>query len=124
MKEKRNYERLPMDGSVGYSLEDKPYASFEAYLENIGFGGFAMYSKAGTEPGAVINFSLHTPLLGQPLTGRGKIRHMHAPWRSGSAVFMMGVEFLEINKDQVIFIINRWQLKQQKQAYSLDFMPF
>lgn len=131
MSEKRAYERLTLDGDVYIKTKGRNAHAFRAFLHDVSFGGFAMYSQEKLKPGNSIEFNLVTQPVGQGLAGKGKIRHSTCPPQYNTPLNIVGVEFVEVNKDLVTYIINRLQAKsalaaQAKKvtAGSLDFIPF
>lgn len=130
MQERRDYERLTLDGNVSLKTENGNPRTFIAYLDNISFGGFAMHAQERIEVDRIVEFELMTQLLEQPLSGKGKIRHITTPEKYRTVIFTIGVEFIDINKDIVIYLMKRLQLKivneirSKKQTKPLDFLPY
>ncbi len=133
MPERRSYERINSDGSVSFrraGSSSPACRACEAHLENISFGGFAMYSAQAQDAEAVIDFELTAPSLDQPLVGKGKIRHVTLPQRCATPIFTMGVEFIEADKDLVTYLIKRLQLKishaasVKQKSNPVDFIPY
>jgi hypothetical protein len=129
MPERRNYERIDLEGNISFKVIDTPLAIFEAYLDNISFGGFAMYSAQKQAADSLIEFKLTTQALDQPLLGKGKIMYVALP-AYRTQIFTMGVEFVEANKDLVTYLIKRLQLKianaakAKQKSNPVDFMPY
>jgi c-di-GMP-binding flagellar brake protein YcgR len=130
MPERRDYERIDLEGNVSFKVIDTPLDIFEAYLDNISFGGFAMYSAQKQKADSLIEFKLTTQALDQPLLGKGKIRYVALPPAYRTQIFTMGVEFVEANKDLVTYLIKRLQLKianaakAKQKSNPVDFMPY
>jgi len=100
-----------------------------AFLDNLSFGGFGMYSQDKVDLKKEIEFDLTVPLLGQPLSGSGSIRYMNPVEKYNKEIYFMGVEFGEVNKDAIVFIIKRLHLQKSKQTAAkihnyLDFIPY
>jgi len=135
--EKRDYERLKLDGNVSIKSADGRRRRFKAYLENISFGGFAMFAKSRRKmsPETMVEFELVTPCLDEYLPGKGKIRHITRPERYTYPFYIIGVQFTEVNKDMVTHLIKRLQarlvsakiaaeLRSKKIAKAIDYIPF
>jgi len=103
----------------------------KVFLDNFSFGGFAVYSSEKLRPGRIVEFNLMTQALDQGLVGKGKIRHMTQPPQYTTPLYSVGVEFVEVNKDLVTYIIGRLQAKaamemraKKEKAPSLDYIAF
>jgi hypothetical protein len=130
MPERRSYERLSLDGNIEIKSENGTPRIFGANLDNLGFGGFAMYTPEKIAAAAVVEFEMITQLSRQPLIGKGKIRHISAPEKYTTPIFTVGIEFTDVNQDLVLYLIKRAQLKianetrVKKQVKPLDFIPY
>jgi len=131
MSEKRNHERLILDGDVHIKTRGKNPLEFRVFLDNFSFGGFAVYSQQKLRPGRIVEFNLITQALDQGLVGRGRIRHVTQPPQYSTPLYTVGVEFTEVNKDLVIHIIHRVQAKialemqaKRQKVYAADFIAF
>jgi len=130
MQNRRSYDRLPLSGQINIRSKDAGIGPFEAFLENISFGGFGMYGAGRVELGSEVEFELSSPLFGQPLSGRGVARHIDQKKNYETKIHSMGVEFTEVNKDAIIFILKRLHLNSctgshlDQKSSSLDFIPY
>ncbi len=130
MQERRGYQRLILDGKIILKTESGNQRIAGAYLENISFGGFAIYAQEKIETDKIVVFELMTPSLEQPLVGKGRIKYVNPLKKHKTDFFTMGIEFTDINKDMVVHLIKRIQLKtanemkDKKRADPLDFMPY
>ncbi len=130
MQNRRSYDRLPLSGQIKISSKDTGTGPFEAFLENISFGGFGMYAAGRVEPGSEVEFELVSPLFGQPLSGRGVARHIDQKNSYETNIHSMGVEFTEVNKDAILFILKRLHLNSRAENRldqshsSVDFIPY
>jgi c-di-GMP-binding flagellar brake protein YcgR len=130
--EQRGFERLILDGDAHVKTRGKTPIEYRAFLDNFSFGGFAMYSQEKLRPGRIVEFRIMTRMLDEALVGKAKVRHVTLPRKYNSALFTVGVEFKEVNKDLVTHILRRIQAKiaedeiarKERKAYSLDFMAF
>ena len=130
MEERRHFDRLKIDGNVIIKSESGTPLDFKAFLDNISFLGFAMYSTQKIDPNSLVNFELTTPSLDHPLTGKGKVRYATNPAPNHSPFYTMGVEFVETDKDLVTYLIKKLQARQAEGARNktkvapLDFIPY
>lgn len=127
--EKRGYERFKLTGNVNVKNQQEGESRLTAYLDNISFGGFAMYAPEKIPVDTAVDFDLMTEALGQPLAGRGRVRYAAASGY-GNTVFNMGVEFVDIDRDAITYLLKRIQARIAEQARNkagarpLDFMPY
>lgn len=130
MKERRGYERLSLDGYINLKGEKIKPGPLQVGLQDISFGGFASYGPQELEVDNVVEFELTTQLIDRPILGKGRIRHINKPQRYIVPIFVMGVEFIEVDKDMLLHLIKRQQLKKSQEANAgrrkgiLDFMPY
>ncbi|MBM3249993.1 MAG: hypothetical protein FJZ09_04010 [Candidatus Omnitrophica bacterium] len=131
MQENRGYQRFTLEGEVRLKQVDGATSSFKAFLDNMSFSGFAMYSTEELKVGSLVEFELVTPLLDEYLPGRGKVRHMTLPNKYTAKIFTFGVEFTEVNQDKVTYILKRQEqrlakdkIKNKPQSNPLDFIPY
>jgi len=130
MQNRRSYDRLPLSGQIKIQPKDSGFSPFEAFLENISFGGFGMYGAGRIEPGSEVEFESVSPLFGQPLSGRGVVRHIGQKNSYETKIHSMGAEFTEVNKDAVIFILKRLHLnagaenRSDQKSSPLNFIPY
>lgn len=120
-----------MDGEVRLTRVDGEPSSFKAYLDNLSFSGFAMYSTEELKVDSAIEFELVTPLLDQYLAGKGKVRHVTLPNKYTARMFTFGIEFTEVDEDLVTYVLKRRQQrlaeaakKKKPQGNPLDFIPY
>jgi len=126
--EKRAFERFNCDGRIAVKTENGSARSFEALLENISFGGLRMFANEKCAMDSVIELELSAPALAGPLWAKAKIRYV-LDLSQQRSFFTMGMEFLETNKDLVLYLIKRQQLKNKhletrKKTRHLDFIPY
>jgi len=130
MQNRRSYDRLPLSGQIKIRSKDPGTGIFEAFLENISFGGFGMYGAGRVELGSEVEFESVSPLFGQPLSGRGVVRHIDQKNSYETKIHSMGAEFTEVNKDAIIFILKRLHLntcaenRLDQKPSSIDFIPY
>jgi len=120
-----------LDGEVRLTRVDGESSSFKAFLDNLSFSGFAMYSTEELKADSAIEFELVTPLLDEYLPGKGRVRHVTLPNKYTAKMFTFGVEFTEVNQDMVTHILKRQEQKlaaaekkKKPQTNPLDFIPY
>lgn len=130
MSERRAYERLGAEGGVSIRAEGPCAEAINGCLENISFGGFQMSAREGIEPPAGIDFEMGISTAGESLRGKGVLRHCNEKLEYKNKIFLVGVEFSEVNKDEVIYLVKRIQTKISRQqgvktqSAAASFMPF
>jgi len=131
MSNKRGYDRLDVIGTVDLKSRDHAY---RGYLQNIsftGFGGFSVVMLEKITPGAAVEFDINIPALGETLGGLGVVRYLsQVDKHNKGKIFILGVEFTDVNKDIVTHIIRKLQLAKssgpgrEKPHGPIDFIPF
>lgn len=132
MKEKRIHGRVDFDGRVNFKIRDGDSPVFKADLINISHNGFAIFltQDIHIEVENIIDFEIITPRFAQPLIGSAKIRHVFKSERYKAHLFRVGLEFIDVNKDIVLLMLKRHQVKvaeeirRKKKVKPLDFMPY
>ncbi|MFH0762330.1 MAG: PilZ domain-containing protein [Candidatus Omnitrophota bacterium] len=118
MSEKRAYDRLAACGEATLKTVDETAPLQKGGLEDISFGGFAISLQEKMEPSAAVNFNLTISTAGELFCGKGIVRHATENSRYNRKTFIVGVEFTEVNKDIVTYVIKKVQAKltQQKKC--------
>jgi len=115
----RAHERFNLEGRISLKVPDSAFLNmFDAALENISFGGFRMSvaSKIGID--TVVDFKLFSLLVDEPLTGKGRVKYVkEEPYRQ-SADYKMGVEFTDVNKDLLQFLMTRIHSLDNREKFS------
>jgi hypothetical protein len=130
MQDRRGFDRLKLDGNVSIKSENGRPMDFKAFLENISFVGFGMYSAHKVDRDSIVEFELSSQPLDQPLTGTGRVKYVVEPAASRSAFYNMGIEFIDTNKDLVTYLIKKVQAKMAEDARGrshtahIDFIPY
>ncbi|RKY31323.1 MAG: hypothetical protein DRP74_05130 [Candidatus Omnitrophota bacterium] len=110
MKERRDFLRLDLREMLNLSPKDSPSLRLKCKTIDISYRGIGLYSDKRLEPKNKVDFELKTKLWDKPVTGSAKIAHVNLEKRPNcSNLFRMGIEFTQINKSTVIFILNRIQ---------------
>lgn len=121
MIEKRNYIRFFIEGSVKFKTDDASNVVM-VDLADVSFVGCALYLKEKKEIGTVIRFELNTELMDYPLIGKGKINHVKEIKKAGETAFKTGVEFVDVDKDLLLVLLNKIQKKiclESKKSWQL-----
>ncbi|MCM8763190.1 MAG: PilZ domain-containing protein [Candidatus Omnitrophica bacterium] len=106
----RAYERFELEGRISLQIPDSVIPNiFDANVENISFGGLRMNSLQKIEVDHIINFKLKPALFDELLSGKGKIRYVKEEAYYKTPCYKMGVEFIEVNKDILRYIITQVQ---------------
>ncbi|MDP2905156.1 MAG: PilZ domain-containing protein [Candidatus Omnitrophota bacterium] len=131
MSNKRSYDRLDVMGTVDLKSQGHTY---RGYLQNIsftGFGGFSVVTLEKIAPGAAVEFDINIPALGETLGGLGVVRYLsQVDKHNKGKIFILGVEFTDVNKDIVAHILRKLQIAlssgpgKGKPHGPVDFIPF
>ncbi len=109
--EKRDYIRYSVNGTVNIKIEGDMPNIFKADLLDVSFLGLSVYLKERIEIGAIVQFELTTELMGRPLIGKGKIKHIKEVKRYDSSGFRTSIEFIDIDKGSIVDFLNKIQGK-------------
>lgn len=130
MKDKRNFTRFVIAGVVVIKTEEGVLETFRAYLDNVSFGGFLLYSQKNLAVDKIVKFELVIKPLAYSLAGKGKVKYAIKTTKYKSPFFRIGIEFVDINRDIVAYEIKRIQREIFKEKRKLekvdlpDFMPY
>lgn len=130
MKDKRNFTRFIISGVAVIKTEEGVLETFRAYLDNVSFGGFLLYSQKSIEVGKIVQFELLIKPVAYSLSGKGKVKYATITTRFKSPLFKIGIEFVDISRDIVAYEIKRIQREIFKAKRKLekveppDFMPY
>ncbi|MFA5356879.1 MAG: PilZ domain-containing protein [Candidatus Omnitrophota bacterium] len=113
MPDKRSHVRLTLRGRVKMKSEGEPPYIFSGELGNISFRGFSVLvrEKEGMviEAGMVVQFELAADLWRKPLIGKGIIRGVTKGARYGLHGMYLGVEFLDMDRNEIMLFLGRLQ---------------
>lgn len=125
MGRQREYTRFSTEATVVLKLEGEPSRSIKADLFDISFSGIGVYSPEKIEIDSEVKFELITKLLDRPILGKGKIRYIKETYINSTKVFKMGIEFVSVEKEAILGIINHLQRKISRSIKkSSDEEPF
>ncbi len=111
MAGRRSYVRYDQGGSVNIETERDTPNIFKGDLVDIGFLGFCAYLKEKIDIDTPIKFELMAELSHRPLIGRGKIKSIKEASRYAVQGFSVGVEFTDVNKDEIEMLLIQIQNK-------------
>ncbi len=120
MREQRKYIRYESEGSISLKIGDDNSPVIKTELFDISFMGIGLYSPVKIEVNTLVQFELMTKLSDEPLTGKGIIRHVTELKKDNDAVFRMGIEFTEVDKENMVCLINKIQEKICAEARSTE----
>lgn len=105
----RAYERFPVEGPVSLRIPDCLLnICNDSNLDNVSFGGFAMNSRQKIDVDVIIDFKLKSPLIDEPLAGKGKVRYTREDIVFENS-YKIGVEFIAVNKELLQHLITKLQ---------------
>ena len=97
MQERRGYVRFDVQGQAVIKCAEEPGGA-QGEWTDISYGGFAMTTQDAFSSEEAVSFELTTDLLDEPLAGKGKIKNVNKVNRPGSAIFRVGIEFVDIDR--------------------------
>lgn len=111
MAEKRSHVRYAVNGSIDLKTEEGVSYSFKTGVSNISFRGATILSREKIEiENKIVHFELMIELTKEPLIGKGKIKYiLKEEDKGGQPIYKMGLEFIDINKNTILFFVNRLQ---------------
>ncbi len=111
MAKGRSYIRYFVNGSVNLKSESGAVIVSDAILVNISFMGLCLEAKERIKIGTIVQFEVLTDLLGKILVGKAVVRNIEEVKTRGSQMFRVGIEFVDINKDDILCLLNKIQHK-------------
>lgn len=130
MEEKRGYERYLINGSVNLKFENSELSILKAELVDIGFIGFSIYARDKVEAGQIVQFEIIPELMENSLIGKGEIKDILQVNENEILVYRVGVEFIDVEKNSILKLINMNQAKIVSEADKMnrqkppDFGPY
>lgn len=102
----------------------------EFNLCDLSFKGFSFYANEALEVGMEVAFELRLIILNDVLSGKGRVRHAALVQNSSAPKFKTGIEFVDVDKDELCFFIMRVQsyvineIRREKKIKPIDFLPY
>jgi c-di-GMP-binding flagellar brake protein YcgR len=109
MQEKRQYLRFNTKGSVLFKTKEAQPRYIRGELVDISALGMAVYSQDKIEVGINAQFELKLEIIDSLLIGECKIKYLLEIRKETLQAFRIGVEFIEIEKKNILYIISRLQ---------------
>jgi len=107
----RSYIRYSVKGSVNFKSESGTVIVSDGILVNISFMGLCLETKERIEIGTIVQFEVSTDLLDKILVGKAVVRNVEEVKTGGNRMFRVGVEFLSINEDDILYLLSNIQHK-------------
>ncbi len=114
MQDRRKYQRFNLEDAVFLKFESDLAKIIEGKLLDISFGGLSIFLKESIELGAIVQaiVQFNSPnVLEKQLVGRGTVVHASQYSLNGQDGFRIGLEFIEVDKEIVINIIDKLRSK-------------
>jgi hypothetical protein len=111
MLERRFYTRYDVSGSVNIRSVNNSPKNLTVELINIGFKGMGIFLKDIILVDSCVDFEVKIASLEKRFTGTGKIKNIKEKKLRDTAGFILGIEFIDIPKDEVVTIVNLIQNK-------------
>jgi c-di-GMP-binding flagellar brake protein YcgR len=129
-EERRQYERIMLRGEATLRAEDGTTYLGTAPLRDISSGGFCVFGQEGIEAGRIVGFDLTLQMFGDILSGKGRVCYAKAAKANEPGASRVGIEFTDVNRDLVAYMINRIHqkivhaMKQQRCSWQPDCVPY
>jgi hypothetical protein len=118
MPDKRNYRRFNLENNIFLKFESNPEKIIEGKLLDISFVGLSIFLKESVNVDVIAQTMVQFDFLSfaeQHLIGKGKVVHVEKYRLYAQDGFRTGLEFIEVDKEIVIGIINRAEAKNLEQ---------
>lgn len=118
MYKQRQYARSEIRGVVSLIVSGDAARVIKADLNELSFGGFSVSAESRMEPGAIVQFDILPEILGEHIKGRAAIRHAREFQKQGRIFYIVGFEFIEVNKQAIISLMNVSRSKANQERTS------
>ena len=126
MSDKRDFRRFNCESSIFLKFENDPETPIEGKLLDISFIGLGIFLKEGVNVDAIfrtiVQFNSFLSME-QHLVGRGKVVYVSRHRLYAENGFRIGLEFVEVNNEIVINILNRLESKILEQIRKKNQKP-
>jgi len=129
MPDKRSYRRFSLDNSIFLQFENDPAKTVEGKLLDISFTGVSVFVKESVDAEAVVQtavqFDMQT-FTESHLFGKGRVVQVKRHRMYAQEGFRIGVEFIKVDKEIVLSILDRLesiileQIRRKNQAPRKD----
>ena len=118
MLEQRRYKRYNTEGTVILKPEDSSSRTIRTDLIDLSFLGIGVHAYEKIEAGIDVEFELKDKLRVEPIIGKGKIKYIQEIKKFDSKVFKIGIEFINVDKTAIQYILRRLQANLSIEARS------
>jgi len=108
MQDRRKYIRFNIEGSVILKSEDGK-CTIRADLVDINLTGIAVYAEEKLNADTNVSLELTSKLWEESTVGKGRVKYVQERKRNNNVIFRIGIEFIDIEKKAIQYIINRIQ---------------
>ena len=126
MQDKRNYRRFSFENNIFLKFENDPGKIIEGKLLDIGFVGLSIFLTENAQAQMTLQAIVQFDIPGSPeqhLIGKGKVAYVNKHRLYAQDGFRLGLEFVEVDKEMVINILNRLESKILEQTRKRNRMP-
>ena len=114
MQDKRNYRRFSYENAIYLKFENNLAEAIEGKLLDISFRGVSIFLKENVAVDSFVQTIVQFDSPSSPeqhLIGTGKIIQVKKQRLYAQEGYRIGVEFIEVNKEVVLSILNRLEAK-------------
>jgi len=122
MYDKRNYRRFSFENNIFLKFESDPGKIVEGKLLDISFVGLSIFFKESVDANTILQFDVPASIE-QHLIGKGKVTYVKKHRLYAQDGFKIGLEFIEVDKEDVIDILNRLESKILEQIRKRSQIP-
>jgi len=113
MLEQREHVRYSIEGSANIKPEDGTAQAINTELIDICYKGIGVRANEKIETGACVGFKLIIKQFDKPIVGTGRVKYSK---EYGAGIFRMGIEFINIDKETIGFVISHIHRKSSAGA--------
>jgi len=130
MANKRGYDRLAVEGTVDLKVGSHTYRGWLQDICFCGFAGFSAVAQWKIAPGTGVEFNIGLVSISETLEGKGVVRHARELEKNNGKIIVLGVEFTDVDKGLVEYILKKLQLKssggldRKRPLGPIDFIPY
>lgn len=128
MGERRDYQRLAAEGRIVCFSESGRGEEAGGRLRNVSSRGLGILLPCALEPDTVVGFEFTAQAAPAVVRGTGRVCYVAPSGPTGE--FLAGIEFTAINKNEIVYLLNRIQLgtadrlRRQAGTGPVDFIPY
>jgi len=114
MADKRNYRRFSYENNIYLKFEADPSLTLQGKLLDISFTGASIFLKESVNPQSwvqtVVQFDVATSVE-RHFIGKGRVVQVKPHKLYAENGYRIGIEFIEVDKEVVLDILNRLESK-------------